>query len=736
VIKSRGHEIYLIKRRGELYAITRERLAEELTESLRQKALRGEIEIPLDKIVREFGGELSVAVIKDIISELIREGKLEGEITHGAWRAKLDATCELHLVSGDETVVGRTVKLRVDTDVFRETKVRRWKIDYDRGKLELIRSPDIGNVLMAGKFRGTLEFRAVGHGLAKIGPLVIRTPQMEISSNKVEVHIRPLQPEIKLLLDGPKEVPIGSTGSLYVYVSNNGQGSASGVEIRIELPEGLRALSPETIKIGAIRPGTLETAHVDFQALRSGHKKLSVTCRYKDEEGTLLPTIHETWALEVMKVSPKLVVSFKAPKEAGIGRDFELTATIACGGSVARDISIEAIYDKAVEFVEGQLLVKVDKLDPGSKIDMRYVLRCGKPGRVKLGSLRVSYLDIEGESYERTWDMPTVLFTEELTREEEATPGPLRKPPELMPVVTSVKVKRPPLGVLPPELADIESFLDDNGIPHTYTYSPHDVIGDTPHSVVVRARDEDGRLVALKIMRPMKHTGEPSKLEKEFLKNARIAKKLHHPHIVSVYECGPKPLAWMCMKLMEGGSLRDRLAEGPLPVREALDIAIKIAYALHYLHHKGLIHRDIKPENILFDENGVPKISDLGSLKYVLDMTYYSGFRGTYEYAPPELFPSLRREFGEPDHRSDIYSLGAVLYEMLTSRPPFEGEDPKELVEKIARKEPEPPSKLNPDVPKELDSVVLKALKKRKEDRYEAVIQFKDRLKEVLKTLG
>ena len=262
------------------------------------------------------------------------------------------------------------------------------------------------------------------------------------------------------------------------------------------------------------------------------------------------------------------------------------------------------------------------------------------------------------------------------------------------------------------------------------------MIGDTPHSVVVRARDEDGRLVALKIMRPMKHTGEPSKLEKEFLKNARIAKKLHHPHIVSVYECGPGPYAWMCMELMEGGSLRDRLAEGPLPVREALDIAIKIAYALHYLHHKGLIHRDIKPENILFDENGVPKISDLGSLKYVLDMTYYSGFRGTYEYAPPELFPSLRHEFGEPDHRSDIYSLGAVLYEMLTGRPPFEGEDPKELIEKIAREEPEPPSKLNPEVLKELDSVVLKALKKRKEDRYEAVIQFKDKLKEALKTLG
>jgi serine/threonine protein kinase len=268
----------------------------------------------------------------------------------------------------------------------------------------------------------------------------------------------------------------------------------------------------------------------------------------------------------------------------------------------------------------------------------------------------------------------------------------------------------PPIGMLP-ELAG---------------YDVLDRIGTGGFSDIHRARRKDGLVVALKIPRlsPFQ-TLVPS----DFLREAELWSKLDHPYIVKTYEYGTKPYPWIAMEFMEGGSLRARI--GRLSLRESLQIGVEMAQVLFYAHHHGVIHRDIKPENILFDMGKTPKLTDWGLGKMLLESSMTaSGFKGTLAYSSPEQLSGSR--FGGVDWRTDIYQLGTVLHEMLTGQKLFLGDEPGATITRILTEEPTAPSKLRQDIPQELDRIVIKAVARRKGERYQDVSALEEDLQAVL----
>ena len=232
---------------------------------------------------------------------------------------------------------------------------------------------------------------------------------------------------------------------------------------------------------------------------------------------------------------------------------------------------------------------------------------------------------------------------------------------------------------------------------------------------VYAARDRStGAVVALKTLEPALF-GEPdANVAELFLKDARSAARLRHRNIVKVHDAGEAGgTAYVSMELLEGESLRHMLDERPLPIARAIQIFDDIASALAYAHEEGVVHRGVKPSNIIVLRSGVAKISDFG-IGRLGEAALLSGHRGgCLSYMSPE---QVR---GDPvDHRSDLFSLGAVFYEMLTRRVPFEGSSPKEITQNILHAEPPLPSKVNPLVPFELDRIVFSMLAGHPDDRF------------------
>lgn len=252
-------------------------------------------------------------------------------------------------------------------------------------------------------------------------------------------------------------------------------------------------------------------------------------------------------------------------------------------------------------------------------------------------------------------------------------------------------------------------------------------IGAGGFADIFKAERENGMVVAIKIPKGSAFdTIDPT----DFLREAELWSKLVHSYIVKVYKFGAKPYPWIAMEYMEGGSLRARI--GRLSVEDSLEIGIKLTKVLFHTHHLGVIHRDIKPENVLFDTEGNPKLTDWGLGKVLLEASAtLSGFRGTLSYSAPEQLASA--QFGQVDWRTDIYQLGALLYEMLTGQWHFRGDDPGEAVFRILNEEVTPPSKVRPGLPEELDRIVLRAIAKRKEDRPQDVAILEEELKEALR---
>ncbi|WP_432564944.1 Stk1 family PASTA domain-containing Ser/Thr kinase [Kineococcus sp. SYSU DK003] len=246
-----------------------------------------------------------------------------------------------------------------------------------------------------------------------------------------------------------------------------------------------------------------------------------------------------------------------------------------------------------------------------------------------------------------------------------------------------------------------------------------------------------GRTVAVKLLRA-DLARDPS-FQARFRREAQAAAGLNHPSIVAVYDTGAEQttepgggsvqLPWIVMEYVEGRTLRDVLrTDHPLAIDEALSITEGVLGALEYSHRNGIVHRDIKPANVMITPAGEVKVMDFGIARAVSDssatLTQTSAVMGTAQYLSPE---QARGE--QVDFRSDLYSTGCLLYEILTGRPPFVGDAPVAVAYQHVSEQPRPPSALAPHIPPAVDHVVLMALSKDREHRYQTAADFADDLR-------
>lgn len=213
-----------------------------------------------------------------------------------------------------------------------------------------------------------------------------------------------------------------------------------------------------------------------------------------------------------------------------------------------------------------------------------------------------------------------------------------------------------------------------------------------------------------------------------FRQEAKVIARLEHPHILPVYDYGEggdtpgEEMPYLVMRLLEAGTLTERIQAGELPLDEIDRIFTQLAEALEYAHEKGIIHRDIKPSNAMLDTRGEVFLTDFGIAKIVesaVQLTATGAITGTPEYMSPEQAQGMKI-----DHRTDIYSLGVVLYEMLTGQVPYHAETPIAVILKKIQDPLPPPSLVNPDIPDTLEPVLLKALTKDPGDRFASMDEF------------
>ena len=269
-------------------------------------------------------------------------------------------------------------------------------------------------------------------------------------------------------------------------------------------------------------------------------------------------------------------------------------------------------------------------------------------------------------------------------------------------------------------------------------YELGELLGRGGMAEVRRAVDQRlGRSVAVKQLRTDLAT-DPT-FQARFRREAQSAAGLNHPTIVAVYDTGEEvdPLTgvaipYIVMELVEGPTLRDVLKDGRkiLPER-ALELTQGVLDALGYSHKAGIVHRDIKPANVMLAPNGGVKVMDFGIARAVADtsatMTQTAAVIGTAQYLSPE------QARGETvDSRSDLYSTGCLLYELLVGRPPFVGDSPVSVAYQHVRETPLPPSQLDPEISPEIDAVVLKALAKDRSERYQSAKEMKDDISRLL----
>ncbi len=254
-------------------------------------------------------------------------------------------------------------------------------------------------------------------------------------------------------------------------------------------------------------------------------------------------------------------------------------------------------------------------------------------------------------------------------------------------------------------------------------YELDGVVGRGGMAEVYRARDiRLDRIVAIKTLRA--DLARDQIFQARFRREAQSAASLNHPSIVAVYDTGEDmasglPVPYIVMEYVDGRTVRDLLQEGHrlLPER-SIEIIDGVLRALDYSHQAGIVHRDIKPGNVMVTRNGDVKVMDFGIARAMSDaqatMTQTAQVIGTAQYLSPEQARGER-----VDSRSDLYSTGCLLYELLTGRPPFTGDSPVAIAYQHVRENPVPPSRVDPDVPPWADAIVLKAMAKSPADRYQ-----------------
>ena len=271
-------------------------------------------------------------------------------------------------------------------------------------------------------------------------------------------------------------------------------------------------------------------------------------------------------------------------------------------------------------------------------------------------------------------------------------------------------------------------------------YKISEAIGSGGMGEVYLATDiTAGRKAALKLL-PLRFTGDAERL-KRFQQEAHAVVGLNHPNILTVYEIGEDhSIHYIASELIEGETLRQRLIRGPIQLSEAVDVAIQVASALAAAHDAGIVHRDIKPENIMLRTDGYAKVLDFGIAKLAesafakaatdgarsmtLADTNLGSILGTVRYMSPE-----QARAGPVDKRTDIWSLGVVLYEMVAGHQPFIGDTPKEVMTSILEKEPPPLGRHIAHAPAELQQIVSRTLRKDRDERYHSAHELLEALK-------
>ncbi len=258
-------------------------------------------------------------------------------------------------------------------------------------------------------------------------------------------------------------------------------------------------------------------------------------------------------------------------------------------------------------------------------------------------------------------------------------------------------------------------------------------IGRGGQGVVFRARQKSlNRTVALKVI----NLGQwASKAHlKRFRLEAEAAAKLEHPGIVPIHEVGERDgSCYFSMKFVEGGQLDEVVKREPMPIRQAVDLIIKVARTVHYAHEHGILHRDIKPGNILLDAKGEPHLTDFGLARLVeseSSVTHTLEVLGTPSYMAPEQAVGNNAGVGSA---TDVYGLGAVLYQLLTGQPPFAGGTTYETIKLLLDTEPRQPRLLNPKIDRDLSTICLKCLEKDPKRRYSSALALAEDLERWLK---
>jgi tRNA A-37 threonylcarbamoyl transferase component Bud32 len=246
--------------------------------------------------------------------------------------------------------------------------------------------------------------------------------------------------------------------------------------------------------------------------------------------------------------------------------------------------------------------------------------------------------------------------------------------------------------------------------------------------VVYKARQTSlNRIVAVKMILAGQLASEAD--IRRFYTEAEAAANLQHPNIVAIHEVGEhEGRQYFSMDYVQGQNLAALVREGPLPPARVAEIVKTLAQAIQYAHQRGILHRDLKPQNVLIDEHGRPRVTDFGLAKHSgtdSNLTQTGAVMGSPSYMPPEQAAGQHDQIGP---RSDVYSLGAILYQLLTGKAPFLGETPLTTLRMVVEEDPVPPSKLNPIAPPDLETICMKCLEKNPERRYQTARALADDL--------